>query len=239
MSRKLQWTTRLALAAATLCMPLLAVPASLFNGLDPREHWRGWPQETYPEAWVAHQHTLTLRGPIEDGWHRQGGYLLSRERFADFDLRFEFRTSRGANSGVMVRVAPGPGVEWPWQSGTEFQILDPAAPIEPGAVADRSADLYGLVAATGARPLPAGRWNQGRIVACGRQLEHWLNGRRVLVVDLASADFVQRVAASKFAPFAEFGRAAEGHIALQDHGKPVWFRRLVIDRLNASCQRVQ
>lgn len=227
----------IAALAGLIHMPVY--PASLFDGRNPREHWRGWAQETYPEAWVAHQQTLTLQGPVDDGRHRGGGYLLSRERFADFDLRFEFRTSPGANSGVMVRVDPGPGVEWPWQSGTEYQILDPAAPGEPGAYADRTADLYGLVAANRAWHRGPGYWNQGRIVACGRHLEHWLNGRRVLQVDLDSNDFRQRVAASKFAAFPGFGRSADGHIALQDHGKAVWFRRLTIRQLDPQCRPVR
>lgn len=228
------------LIAALVGMLHLPVhPASLFDGKNPRDHWRGWAQETYPEAWVAHRKTLTLQGPVQDGWHRGGGYLLSRERFGDFDLRFEFQTSPGANSGIMVRVDPGPGVEWPWQSGTEYQILDPAAPSEPGAHADRTADLYGLVAATRAKLKEPGHWNQGRIVACGRHLEHWLNGVRVLKVDLDGSEFRQRVAASKFAAFPGFGRSADGHIALQDHGKAVWFRRLVVVRLDPHCQAVQ
>jgi hypothetical protein len=221
----------------SLAAPSLA--GSLFDGKDPRAHWRGWASERFPRAWVARAGALTLSGPIDDGWHRDGGYLLSRERYADFDLRFEFRTSPGANSGVMVRVDTGPGIEWPWQSGTEFQILDAAAASEPAAVADRSADLYALVAAIGARPHPAGQWNAGRIVACGRHLEHWLNGQRVVSVELDSPAFLQRVAASKFAPYPGFARSAEGHIALQDHGRPVWFRGLAIDRLGADCRKGQ
>ncbi len=219
--------------------PLMASAANLFDGQDPRRHWRAWTDEAYPAAWVVRQGTLTLEGPVENGWHRQGGYLLSRERYADFDLRFEFRTSPGANSGVMVRVVPSPGIEWPWQSGTEFQILDESAPSDPGAVADRTADLYGLVSASGAVTRPSTGWNEGRIVACGRNLEHWLNGRRVVLVDLDSSAFRARVAASKFSAYPEFGRAAEGHIALQDHGKQVWFRRLSIEPLDPSCSRPQ
>ncbi len=220
-------------------LPLVASAADLFDGQDPRRHWRGWADEAYPAAWVVRRGMLTLEGPVENGWHRQGGYLLSREKFADFDLRFEFRASPGANSGVMVRVAPGAGIEWPWQSGTEFQILDESVPSDPGAVADRTADLYGLVSASVVVARPSTQWTEGRIVACGRHLEHWLNGRRVLRIDLDSAAFRERVAASKFSAYPAFGRATEGHIALQDHGKAVWFRHMTIERLGPTCRRLQ
>jgi Domain of Unknown Function (DUF1080) len=59
-------------------------------------------------------------------------------------------------------------------------------------------------------------------------VEHWLNGARVLACDLASEDFAQRVARSKFRAFPQFARAAEGHLVLQHHGSDAWFRDIRI-----------
>lgn len=212
----------------------LGAPVLLTAGTDPTRHWTGWANRPQPTAWVLREGALTLEGGVEDGWHVGGGYLVSRGRWRDFELRFAFRTAAGANSGVMVRVVPGPSVAWPWQSGTEFQILDAAAPRGQDTAADGTADLYGLVAAEGP-PAPADlRWREARIVACGPRLEHWLDGHRVVAVDVTSPAFRRQVAGSKFAAYPAFAQPVEGHVALQDHGRPVWFRDMRLQPL-AGC----
>ena len=53
------------IAALVGMLHLPAHPASLFDGKNPRDHWRGWAQETYPEAWVAgHHHLDRIMGAI-------------------------------------------------------------------------------------------------------------------------------------------------------------------------------
>jgi hypothetical protein len=39
------------------------------------------------------------------------------------------------------------------------------------------------------------------------------------------------IAKSKFKTMPHFGLAATGHIALQDHGNPVWYRNIKIRKL--------
>ena len=78
---------------------------------------------------------------------------------------------------------------------------------------------------------PVGEWNQVRIVVDGDHVEHWLNGTRLLEYELGSADWQARVADSKFAPWPAYGQADQGHIGLQDHGDPVWYRNIKIREL--------
>ena len=59
-------------------------------------------------------------------------------------------------------------------------------------------------------------------------MEHWLNGTKVGEYELGSADWQQRVDASKFKAWPGYGRSARGRIALQDHGDPVSFRNIRI-----------
>jgi hypothetical protein len=68
-------------------------------------------------------------------------------------------------------------------------------------------------------------------VVRGSQVEHWLNGQRVVSYELGSADWTAKVAASKFAQWPGYGRAARGHIALQDHGDRVAFRHIRLREL--------
>jgi Domain of Unknown Function (DUF1080) len=52
----------------------------------------------------------------------------------------------------------------------------------------------------------------------GNHVEHWLNGVKVVEYEFGSADWKQRVAASKFAKYPHYGQAASGLIGLQgDH----------------------
>ena len=78
----------------------------------------------------------------------------------------------------------------------------------------------------------AGEWNTSRIVVVNNQVEHWLNGDKVVEYELGSADWAQRVANSKFAQWPAYGRASRGHIGIQDHGDRVAFRNLKIREIN-------
>ena len=55
-----------------------------------------------------------------------------------------------------------------------------------------------------------------------------MNGVKLLEYELGSPDWNAKVAASKFKPYARFGKNAQGHIGLQDHGNVVAFRNIKI-----------
>lgn len=49
--------------------------------------------------------------------------------------------------------------------------------------------------------------------------------------ELFSEDWEKRVAGAKFADWPRYGREPKGHIALQDHQNPVWYRNIKLRRL--------
>ena len=65
----------------------------------------------------------------------------------------------------------------------------------------------------------------------GNHVQHWLNGQAVVDYQIGSDDWKQRVAASKFAAWPEYGLATGGHIGLQEHGNEVAFRSIKIREL--------
>jgi hypothetical protein len=91
--------------------------------------------------------------------------------------------------------------------------------------------LYDLVGPPRGVFRPAGEWNEARVIARGNQLEHWLNGQRVVDIEITSPRWNQLIAASKFAGMPGFGVQPEGFIALQDHGDVVSYRNVRIRRL--------
>ena len=70
-----------------------------------------------------------------------------------------------------------------------------------------------------------------RIVRHGNQVVHWLNGVRIVEYEIGSDEWEALVAGSKFVQWPDYGRHHEGHLGLQDHGDPVWYRNLRIRRL--------
>ena len=75
---------------------------------------------------------------------------------------------------------------------------------------------------------PVGDFNTARVVVRASHVEQWLNGALVVAYALPSAALAALVVHSKFQALPGFGAAVWGHIALQHHGDPVWFRHLCL-----------
>ena len=78
---------------------------------------------------------------------------------------------------------------------------------------------------------PAGEFNCSRIVVWGNRIEHWLNGYLIVSATVGDAEWVRRIADSKFAKIEGFGRNPLGKIMLTDHGSEVWYRNIVLTPL--------
>lgn len=215
----------LAIVCASLTSSAFAVEegfVDLLAGDALAEHWRGYQAEDSPAAWRLSEGVLSLNG--------SGGDLITREKYGDFDLRFEWKISPGGNSGVIYLVSEDGKKSH--NSGPEYQVIDTNyhQPITdrqgPGALYD----LYPFKPET---TKPAGEWNTSRLVIRDRVVTHWLNGVEICSTELGSDDWNGRVAASKFKNWDKFGKNAAGHIALQDHGNPVSYRNVRIKRLDA------
>lgn len=220
-------TLAIALALAALATGALAAD----NTLTRAEKKAGWTllfDGKTTKGWRAFK-----QAEIGPGWKVENGVLfpdpkvakdiVTKGDYANFELAFEWRISKGGNSGVMFHVIPE-GSET-YESGPEYQILDNSRGVPP---MEQAGALYALVAPAMDMTKPVGEFNQARLVVDHGKVQHWLNGMEVARYEIGSPEFRALVAASKFRRWPQFATGQTGGIALQNHGNEVAFRNIKI-----------
>ena len=74
----------------------------------------------------------------------------------------------------------------------------------------------------------AGEYNHARIVVDDGNVEHWVNGIKVVENRIAGNEWNAAFKKSLFAEHANYGRAGKGHVALQNNEAGVSFRNVRI-----------
>ena len=198
----------------------------LFDGRA-LDGWRGYKK---PDAsglrWKVEDGALTLPATTAAG--TRAGDIISKDTFEQFELVFDWRISSGGNSGVKYFILEDQNSA----IGHEYQVIDDARHADAKIGPHRQTAAFYDVLPAADRPIkPAGEWNTTRIVVRGQNVEHWLNGKKVLQYELNSPALNAAVEKSKFKGIERFGKRQNGHILLQDHGDQVWFRNVKIRRL--------
>jgi len=201
----------------------------IFDGktLDGWRDFKGDSAITAP--WVAEKGTLTSLGKGSDST----GYIVTEKQYENFIIAFDWKISKGGNSGLLYHVVERPELKVPYVTGPEFQLIDDigfASPIEEW---QKAAADYAMYTCDPAKKtlMPAGEWNTSKIVFDNGHVEHWLNGQKVIEFEAWSEDWFTRKGSGKWDNAPEYGLARSGHFAVQDHGSRVWFRNMKIKEL--------
>jgi len=189
----------------------------LFDG-ETMIGWRSYHDEELPAGWRVEDGTL----------HRfdGGGEIVSSGEYSSFELMVDWKVAEAGNSGIFYLAALGSDAIW--ESAPEMQVLDDERHPDGQSPLTSAGANYGLYPAPRGVVNAAGEWNHARIVVEGEHVEHWLNGVMVVEYELGSDEWDDLVASTKFAQWPEYGTARTGHIGLQDHGDPVWYRNIKI-----------
>ena len=186
---------------------------SLFDGKT-MDAWKIFKTEASPKqcepgvlqnCWLVKDGELWKDGNAND--------MVTKEQFGDFELELEWKIGKAGNSGIFYRgTEEQNAIYW---SAPEYQLLDNIDAADNKTDHHLAGSVYDLYAVPKDAAKPAGEWNQTRIVAKGKHVEHWLNGKKVAQYDVGSPDWDAAYGKSKFTKYPNFGKAPKGHIGIQ------------------------
>lgn len=218
---------------------------SMFDGKT-LNGWRGYGRADAPVAWEVADGSIHIKGSgAGEAGAKDGGDLIFAHKFGNFELEWEWKVAKGANSGVFIMIQEVEG-QPSYVSSPEFQVLDnvnhPDAKL--GKDGNRmSASLYDMIPAKPQNSKPFGEWNKSKIMCYKGTVVHYQNGDDPVVeYHLWTQQWKEMLDKSKFSkdkwPLAYElllncgGENKEGFIGFQDHGDDVWFRNITIKELD-------
>jgi hypothetical protein len=178
-----------------------------------------------PAGWEVKDGCIST---VKDG---KGGDIVTVNEYKDFDFSADFNIVPGCNSGIKYFYTKYPTGG---NLGMEYQIIDDQLAEDNKKDNHLCGSFYDVLAPnTSAKKVNApGQWNTIRIVAKGKNVEHWLNGKKILEFTRGSESYTEGVAKSKFNKTEPaFGMVEKGRILLQEHGGVVSFRNIKIKLL--------
>lgn len=217
----------------------IILPNSLFsqNKLTSAEKTEGWKllfNGNNFDGWTA-----TDGSPVSDGWKvidgaitaindGKGGDIMSVDEYSNFDLSLDYKIEPGVNSGVKYFFTK---YENGGMLGMEYQIIDDKAGEDIHQANHLTGSFYDVLPPDESKKIvnDPRQWNTLKIISQGKNVEHWLNGVKILSYERGSPAYKDAVAKSKFNKTdPPFGLVKKGHIMLQEHGGVVSFKNIKI-----------
>jgi hypothetical protein len=222
----------------------------LFDGKDKDTYWRHGETGSNPSRWTVEDSSMKAVPSYS--------FLCTKTayQYSNFEWHAEWKLGRAGNSGLFIRV-----VQSTYDDGFEYGILDDVNGGDRGSLSTNPADrlpngsmppikrtggIYDLYPTTkdgqiggqfydGTVSRPYNQWSQGVIWAEGNHIEQWLNGKKVVVAEIGSADWNARLKNSKWGSYDpnKWARNAKGSLCMQAHGgsngeELVWFRNMKV-----------
>jgi hypothetical protein len=176
------------------------------------------------EGWTG----ATENYEIKDGCiackEGKGGVLHTKEEYADFTARVEFKLPPAGNNGLAIRY-PGTG-DTAYTGMTEIQVLDDPHPnyakIDPR---QACGSIYGMVPAYRGYLRPTGEWNLMEVTVKGSTIKVELNGS---VINDADVSKVTELMGNTPHPGKD---RTSGFFGFAGHSDPVMYRNVAIRKL--------
>jgi hypothetical protein len=158
---------------------------------------------------------------------KKGGTIYTKDEYADFIARVEYRLPPAGNNGLAIRY-PGHG-DTAYLGMCEIQVLDDTSPryarLDPR---QSNGSAYGMVPAHRGHLRPVGKWNFEEVTIQGSTIKVELNGTLILDTDLSK---VTQYMANRSHPGKD---RPSGHFGFAGHNDPVAFRHIQIKSLETK-----
>ncbi|MDO1514208.1 DUF1080 domain-containing protein [Maribacter confluentis] len=222
----------------------------LFDGKTTKG-WRAYNGDELPPGWIVKNGELTFDIELGKEQDYTGGtdIIYGAEEFDNFELYLEWKLPKGGNSGIFYHLKEG--YDSPPEVAPEYQLIDDEnyasihdltaynlslgytdKPEELKPLQQTGSD-YAMHAAdpNGKILNPVGTWNTTKIIFTPNQVEHWLNGKKVVSFVPWDDAWYEKKHSDKWKNSEDYGKYKTGFIGLQDHSSPIWFRNIKIKKL--------
>ena len=198
--------------------------------------WKDYNGTTLTQPWHVVDGCIQAKGDGSDA----SGYIVTDKQYENFELSWDWKLSKGGNSGMLYHVVERPQFAVPYVTGPEYQLIDEPNFPEPLEEWQKLGVDYAMHLPDKAKMKvnPQGEWNNSKIVFDNGHVEHWLNGVKILEFEAWTDDWYAKKNSGKWANAPEYGLAKKGVLCLQDHGYPASFRNIKIKELPRKTKEV-
>ncbi len=180
------------------------------------------------DGWVGNKQSYVVENGmivVKPEGGGSGGNLFTEKEYSNFNFRFEFQLTPGANNGL--------GIHAPLEGdaayvGKEIQILDNTAEkyakLHPY---QYHGSVYGVIPAKRDYLKPVGEWNTEEVIVQGSKIKVILNGTAIVDGDMLDASKNGTMDGKEHPGL----QRTRGHIGFLGHGDVVRFRNIRIKDL--------
>jgi hypothetical protein len=195
----------------------------LFDGKT-TNGWRTY-QNKPDDSWEVVNGELHCK---KDGVHQRAD-LVTTDNYGSFDIQFDWKVSKSANSGLLYHVQETHSGSY--ETGPEYQLIDDLGYEEKLQDWQKSGADYAMHPPAKIVSKPAGQYNHSRLVVNGAHVQQWLNGVKVADFSAWTPEWEKLKKEGKWKDYPDYGVARTGLLALQDHGGGIWFKNIKIKKL--------
>ena len=208
--------------------PAAPTAVSLFDGKT-LNGWHGFNKTGAVKNWAIEENAMVCLGASKDA---AGGDIVSDKEYENFEMSWQWKVTKGGNSGVMYHLIELPKYKTTYETGPEYQMIDDIGFPQKLEDWQKSGADYAMNLANDKKKLmPVGEWNTSKIIFNKGHVEHWLNGEKVVEFEAWDDKWNKEKKEGKWKDYPDYGLAKKGHIALQDHGNKVYFKNMMITEL--------
>ncbi len=207
----------------------------LFDG-QTLNGWKDYNGIELTQPWHVVDGCIQAKGEGSD----ESGYIVTAKQYENFIISWDWKLSKGGNSGMLYHVVERPQYAVPYVTGPEYQLIDNegfASPLEEWQKLGADYAMY-IPDLSQVKVNPAGEWNNSKIVFDNGHVEYWMNGVKTIEFEAWTEDWFTRKNSGKWTNAPEYGLAHKGVFCLQDHGYPASFRNIKVKELPTKSKEV-